>query len=358
MARGYNNPLIGTSNNAGNLSALVPEMWADAVTMRRDPKLLLGNACKKWPAKGKGDILHIPEFDDLSVFDKIRGTSVRFQTQNPTDYTITCDKYKESSFSIEDIASVFVDKKVTSMFLDRQAFALRKDKDDFVLGMRAGLPYTQSIFCSSTGDQTGDPEPLNPAAILAALELLESAYVDTSQLRLYISISQHTDLRIDPNLIHKDWGSRSVIENGEIGSVYGIRTIVVNNMKPNTLTGWSNGPNDPTPRPTPGVEGSWYLPSQGNVYPLYRGKTGNEVAQPFVTALLCHEDWCLDSTPAGRASMKVTSDFDVATQEYLTVATQFYGFKVWRHDHAVLIYSAARTAANRPTSITSPYTAA
>lgn len=358
MARGYNNPLIGTSNNAGNLKAFIPEMWADAITMRRDPDLLLLNACKKWPAKGKGDILHIPEFDDLSVFDKIRGTSVRFQTQTPTDYTITCDVYKESSFAIEDIAKVFVDERHTNAFLNRQAFALRRDKDNFVLGMRAGLPHTQAVFCSSTGDETGDPQPLNPAAILAALEKLELAFVDTSKLRLYISVEQHTDLRIDPNLIHKDWGSRSVIENGEIGSVYGIRTIVVNNLRTNSLTGYSNGKNDPTPRPTPGVEGSPYLPTQGNVYPLFRGKTGNEVAQPFVTALLCHEDWCLDSTPVGRAGMKVTSDFSVEMQEYLTVATQFYGFKVWREDHAVLIYSAGRTPTNAPRTITPPYTVA
>lgn len=352
----YAPPLIGAVNNAGNLKAFIPEMWADAILMRRDPDLLMGNACKRWPAKGKGDILHIPEFDDMSVFLKHRETPVRFQTQDPTDYTITNDIYKECSWRIDDIAKVFIDQRHTDLFLNRQSFALRRDKDNFVLGMRAGVPSSQWLYCSSTGDETGDPEPLNPAILLAALEILESANVDTSSLRMYISVEQHTDLRIDPNLLNNDYYPGYVLEKGQIGEVYGMKCIVNNSIKPNSLTGYINGKADPTPRPTPGVAGSPYFPTQGLTYPLPRGKTGNEVAQPFVTALICHEDWCLDATPIGRAGIKVTSDFSVEYQEYMTVATQYYGYKPWRTDAAILIHSAGRTDANRPREILAPYT--
>ena len=349
------NPYLGGAINAGGMRALIPEMWADFVLMKRDTDLMMANAFRKWPAKGKGDILHIPEFEDMSVFNKRRETSVRFQTIDPTDYTITCDIYREASFRVEDVAKLFLSENHIQMYRNRQARALAQDKDNFALGMRAAIPPAQYVYCSSDGTAAGNPEPFNPAAILVAIEILRFAKVPLEECRLFVSVEQYTDLCIDPNLINRDYYPGSVMEKGEVGMVYGIRTIVNNAITANTLTGYTNGINDPTPRPTPGVSGSPYYPTQGLAYGLPRGKTGDEAAKPFVTAMLLHPDAILDSTPVGAAGMKVTTGFSVEMQEHMVVATQFYGAKGWRTDHAILIHSAARTAGNRPRVIEPPY---
>ena len=57
---------------------------------------------------------------------------------------------------------------------------------------------------------------------------------------------------------------------------------------------------------------------------------------------MCHKDWCIDSTPKGRAGLRFTASFENLLQTNLIVGTTHYGHKVWRTDHAVLLHSAGR----------------
>lgn len=335
-------PYSGSTINVSNSRAFIPKQWADMVLMRRDPGLVMKSACYPWPAKGKGDILYIPEFGDLGVYQRQRETSVHVQTQEPTQYEIKCDLEAESSIAIDDMVQYFANYNIRNMYANRQAYALRRDLDNRVLGMRAGLPLSQHIFNTTNGTASGTPLPLSPAAILAAKEKLILANVPEDSIKLYIGVYQHTDLLAHAQIIDRDYYPGYTIQNGQFGEIYGVRAIKSNNIVPNSLAGYRNGDKGQL-LPTPGVIGSPYLPTQGkefNYLPI--GQTGNEAAEPFITALMCHEQWCLDATPKGRAGVKITESFENALQMHLIVAKQCYGHKIWRDDHAVLIHSAAK----------------
>lgn len=335
-------PYSGSTINLSNTRAFIPEMWADMVLKKRDPNLVMTGACRSWPATGKGDILHIPEFGDLGVYQRHRETPVVVQTQSPTDYTITCDMEVESSIAIEDMTEYFTKYNVRSIYAERQAYALRRDLDNRVLGMRAGLPMSQHIFHTTDGTINGTPLPFDEAAILAAKEKLMFANVPEDSLKLYVGIYQYTDLLANPRILDKDFYPGYVMQTGQFAEVYGMRAMKTHNIVANSLTGYKNGDKGQL-EPTPGVTGSRYLPTQGNILnTLPLGQAGNEANEPFVTALMCHEDWCLNSTPRGRAGVKVTESFENALQMNLIVMKQFYGHKVWRDDHAVLIHSSAK----------------
>jgi hypothetical protein len=334
-------PLRGNITTVDQLGAFVSEYWSTMVRKELRPKLIMKSAVRPLPVPKVGKAAHIPEIKNLGVFDFVSGQHVNAQYRSPTDYTAFCDRRKESSVALDDLAEFYDDKNVRAIYRDLQLYALQRDYDNAVLGMRAGIPQSQWIFSSSTGTAAGDPEPFDEASILAAREKLWRANVDSSDIRLYIGVVQHTDLLSNPRILNRDTYPSYVMASGEVGQIYGMRCIVSNNIVNNTLDGWVNDENS-TPLPAPGVAGSPYLPSQGNVYPLPRGKTGDEVAKPFITALMCHKDWCFDTSPAGAASLKFTTSFENSLQSHLIVGMHHYGHKVWRSDHAVLIHSAGR----------------
>lgn len=334
-------PYRGQTTGVANLGAFIKEYWADMVRKELNPLYVMKSAVRPLPADGPGKNAHIPEIKNLGVYDLVSGQPVNAQHREPTDYLIHCDRRKESSVAIDDLAEFYSSKDIRSIYKDLQIHALQRDYDNAVLGMRAGIPPSQWLFSSSDGTAAGDPEPFDEALILAGREKLWRANVRTEDLMLFVGVTQHVDLLTNPRLLNRDFYSGNVLMTGEVGQVYGMRCIVTNNIVNNTLDGWINEENS-TPQPAPGVVGSPYLPTQGNVYPLPRGKTGNEVAQPFITALMCHRDWCLDATPKGRAGLKFTASFENLLQTNLIVGTAHYGHKVWRTDHAVLLHSAGR----------------
>lgn len=335
-------PYRGNAATVSDLGAYIKEYWSTMVYKELRPQLIMKNALRPLPAPGPGKAAHIPETKNLGVYDLVPGQAVKAQFRSPTDWQVFADKRKESTVAIDDLGEFYAEYNVRAIYRDLQVYALQRDFDNFVLGHRAGVPTSNWIYCSSDGTAAGDPEPFDEAAILAAKEMLMRKNVPMNDLRLYIGVVQHTDLLSNSRIINTDFYPGYVMQSGQVGEVYGMRAIVTNQIVNNTLDGWSNE-DDSTPQPTPGVAGSPYLPSQGAVYPLPRGKTGNEVAQPFITALMCHKDWCVDSTPKGRASLRFTASFENLIQTNVIVGTHHYGAKCWKADtHAVLIHSAGR----------------
>ena len=334
-------PYRGQTTGVANLGAFIKEYWANMVRKELRPQLVMKSACRSLPAEGPGKAAHIPEIKNLGVYDLVSGQPVRAQHREPTDYEVYCDRRKESSVAIDDLAEFYSSYDVRSIYKDLQIYALQRDYDNAVLGMRAGLPETQWLFSSSDGTAAGDPEPFDEALILAGREKLWRKNVRTEDIMLFVSVTQHTDLLANSKIIDRDYYPGYVMSTGQIGSIYGMRCIVSNNIVPNTLDGWVND-DETTAQPAPGVAGSPYLPTQGHVYSLPRGKTGAEVAKPFQTALMCHKDWCIDSTPKGRAGLRFTASFENLLQTNLIVGTTHYGHKVWRTNHAVLLHSAGR----------------
>lgn len=337
-----------TGSNIGkaNVQTFVPEIWTGEVKRELDANFLM-RMCARINAvqfAKKGDVVHIPEVYRLAVNDKVYNTPVTLQNQTHGEFTMTIDRYKEVSFMIEDVGTLFVPGQynIRGEYTREAGYALARDVDNFLLGYRSVInSFTdQVIFNTDTGLAGGNFLGLNEASILAAMQILDEANVPREGRKLIVSPGQYTDLLTIERFSSTDYVNSPIVPTGMLGQIYGIPVMMSTNITTNSLTGYTNG-NNGTPAPTPGVTGSPYIPTQntGAFASLpYDGDGTNTSATGIVTAMLCHPNWLYASMVQ---EPKVETSREVLFQADAVVTTQLYGAKVFREDHAVLIHSAA-----------------
>ncbi len=123
-----------------------------------------------------------------------------------------------------------------------------------------------------------------------------------------------------------------------VGTLYGIPVYVTNSITATTDTAIYNGdPGRVVATPAPGVSGSLYYPTQS---PTHFGTTITASTLTTTGSMKCaimgHKSWC-------RLSLNLNPTVEQQRKtEYLgdlCVTTQVYGVRVFRPEHAVLIYS-------------------
>lgn len=288
----------------------------------------------------------IPEIGRLAVNDKVANSPVTLQARTETEYTITVDKYKESSFMIEDIATAQTSFPLRKEYVDETGEALARDLDNSIFAERAQIQgylgidnatvEANVIYSSSDGTSGGTPLALNRASILAAKEILDEANVPDEERVIVVSPSQYNDLLTIEQFISYDYTDGRPTVSGLVGQLYGTPVIKTNAIVTNSVDGYFNGDRDSAvAQPTPGVTDSPYFPTQTLVH---FGNTVTPVTLPlgFKTAMMVHRDWC---RLVWVRAPRVESDRQVLFQADAVVATQIYGVKGYRPDHAVLIHT-------------------
>lgn len=342
LAYGYQGSAFGKENVA---TGFIPEIWSSEVKRELDARLLMKEAVRVNPVQfaRKGDTIHIPEVYRLAVNDKVYNTPVTLQNQNTGEFTMTVDKYKEVSFLIEDVATLFVpgNSRIRNEYTREAGYALARDVDNFVLGLRAYIheynSNSQIIYSTDNGTAGGTFEAIDKAAILAAIQLLDEADVPMEGRKLFISPGQYTDMLAIDEFVSRDYVGGMPVQTGMLGTIYGIPVLSSTQIGVNSLTGYTNG-NNGVASPTPGVTGSDYLPTQNTTSTNlpYNGDGTHTAANGVVSALLCHPDWAFLTMVQ---EPKVETSRENLYQGDAIVNTQLYGAKVYRPDHAVLIHS-------------------
>ena len=268
-----------------------------------------------------GDFIHMPRISRLGVRPKVLKAPVEYQALTENEWTMSVNRYMESSFMIEDIVGIQAHTNLRTEYTKEVGVALARDVDWRIMAERAAI-----IGADSTSHIVSTV-PLSKADILAAIEILDRRRVPKDGRALIIAPAHYSSLLNIDEFINMDYISGSPVSTGTIGNVYGIPVIVDNNITINSLTGLKNGDNSPVMKPTPGMVGSDYYPSQedGTV----TGLTAN-----YYTAMLLHSD-CIAF--AMQQQPKVTSAFDIDYQANKVVATQLYDVKLFRPDHGICI---------------------
>ena len=336
-----------TGSNVGknNVDVFIPEIWSGEVKRELDSNFLMKQCARINPVQfaKKGDTVHIPEVYRLAVNDKTYNTPVTLQNQTNGEFTMTIDKYKEVSFMIEDVATLFVPGQynIRGEYTREAGYALARDIDNFLLGYRSAIQNfsNQVIYNTSDGTATGTYLGLNEASILTAMQILDERNVPREGRKLIVSPGQYTDLLTIERFSSTDYVNGAVVPSGMLGQIYGIPVMMSTQIVTNSLTGYTNG-NNGTPSPTPGVTGSLYLPTQNTVASLPYVGDGTVAGgtSGVVTAMLCHPNWLYASMVQ---EPKVETSREVLFQADAVVTTQLYGAKVFREDHAVLIHTLA-----------------
>ena len=300
----------------------IPEIWSTDIIRYRSEDLMMTKYVKTIPFTGRaGDLIRMPRISRLGVRIKHLKSPVEYQSITETDWSMTVNRYVESSFMIEDILEVQSSVNLRSEYTKEVSVALARDIDYRILAQRAaivGADATSHIVSTN---------PIGKADILAAIEILRRRRINTNGAVFVVSPSHYASLLNIEEFINADYVNGRPVQNGIIGALYGIPVVVNNNIDINSLTGLKNGDNDPMPGATPGMAGSDYYPTQeeGTVTPL--------VANYYSAMLLTPDAICM----AMQMTPKMDAEWDIDYQATKVVATQLYDVKLFRPDGAIVI---------------------
>jgi N4-gp56 family major capsid protein len=277
---------------------------------------------------GVGDYVRMPKISRLGVNNKLPKSPVTYQAVTEGKWDMRVDTYREASFMIEDILEIQSNVNLRSEYTRELGHAMARDIDNAILGMRASFVNVNVGGSSHINVST----PLSDAEILTAIELMDIRRIPREGRVLIVSPSQHADLIASGSKFTQseyigNAGNRPLL-TGVVGQVYGVPVVVTDNMTVNGTNNFSNGDQDPTPGPSPGMTGSMYYPTQFDVTPpasLPVGKWTAMLTTPDALAM------AMVKMP------NVETDRDIDYQATKVVTTQLYGIKPYREDGCILI---------------------
>jgi hypothetical protein len=326
-----------TQNDLANLRPLI---YIEVMRSRKR-RFFVKELCKRYSFIGKkGDRLTIPTVGDFAV-NKLGSTDqLTPQTFAVSNFEVVVDQQDEVTVGIRkhaDDVSVYAVRQIIG---DRLAYALERYLDNWILGMRAGIPTANRTFRSSDGTVNGVPQALDNATVQALSQRALESSLEMDMLRWILSPQQITDLLGVIQFTSKDYALGNLsYKEGAVGYLYGIPVICTPQIGNNTLVGWKNGSGG-VPSPTPGVAGSEFIPTQLPVgqalVTLPRGQAGSEVANPFATGMLATMEW---SILMMQHNAELEMGYEMINQRNLMSYSTTYGHGAYRTDSCFLVHS-------------------
>lgn len=239
---------LGTNHVTNTTGAtFIPEIWSDEIVAAYEKSLVLANLVNRMPMTGKkGDTLHIPKPTRGDASAKTAESQVTLIAATESDVAVSIDKHYEYSRLIEDITDVQALASLRQFYTSDAGYALAKqvDTDLFALGKRLGDDngsgsdwiHSNSFYMDdSTGltayavDTVANADIFTDDAFREAVKELDDNDVPMDQRFLVVPPSVVQVLRGITRYNSSDFVSGRPVENGQIGSIYGIDVYVSTN---------------------------------------------------------------------------------------------------------------------------------
>ena len=226
-------------------ATFIPEIWSDEVVAAYQSNLVLANLVKKLSMTGKkGDVLHIPAPERGSATAKAANTAVTIQNATEGEVQISLNKHFEYSRLIEDITETQALSSLRQFYTGDAGYALAKQVDTslFELGKQFGTnddSYigTGSYFIDGTNGLTQyDDDTVNGATDVFTdegfrdlIQKMDDADVPMDGRCLVVPPSLRNAIMGITRYSSSDFVDGRVVNNGQIGNLYGIDIFVSSN---------------------------------------------------------------------------------------------------------------------------------
>jgi N4-gp56 family major capsid protein len=239
-------PTTSNTVTKANATHFIPELWSDEVIAAYKKSLVLANLVQKMPMTGKkGDTMHIPKPTRGAASAKDAADTVTIQQNTNDELIITINNHFEYSRLIEDITDVQAFDSLRRFYTDDAGYALglKVDQDLFELGKSLGDGNGSSWvhsgayqFNATTGaaeaydaDGTADIGAFNDKGFRDLIQILDDASVPMDNRVLVIPPSAVNEIRGIDRYNSADFVDGRGVQNGQIGSLYGIDVFVSTN---------------------------------------------------------------------------------------------------------------------------------
>ena len=233
----------GTVDNT-SAATFIPEIWSDEVVAAYQSNLVLANLVKKMAMAGKkGDTLHIPKPTRGSANAKAENTAVTIQNATESEVQVVIDKHFEYSRLIEDITDVQALASLRQFYTGDAGYALAKQVDTslFALGTAFGDNGGDYVgtgtynFSGASGveayavDSVAAADVFNDAGFRELIQKMDDADVPMDNRCLVVPPSIRNAIMGIDRYSSSDFVDGKVVNNGQIGNLYGIDIFVSSN---------------------------------------------------------------------------------------------------------------------------------
>ena len=225
------------SNHVTNTTAatFIPELWSDEIVAAYKKSLVLANVVNKMPMKGKkGDTIRIPKPTRGSASAKAASTQVTLQAATESEVVVTIDKHYEYSRLIEDITEVQALASLRRFYTDDAGYALAKQVDTDLFA-EAVASFTKYYVDAGNGlaayavDTVAPTDVFTDLAFRDAIQLLDDADVPMDGRVFVVPPSAVNTIRGIDRYMSSDFVDGRGVNNGQIGTLYGIPVYVSTN---------------------------------------------------------------------------------------------------------------------------------
>ena len=233
----------GTVDNT-SAATFIPEIWSDEVVAAYQSNLVLAPLVKKMAMTGKkGDTIHIPKPTRGSANAKAENTAVTIQNATESEVQVTIDKHFEYSRLIEDITEAQALASLRQFYTGDAGYALAKQVDTslFELGKSFGDNGGDYVgtgtynFSGGTGveayaaDAVAAGDVFNDAGFRELIQKMDDADVPMDNRCLVVPPSIRNAIMGIDRYSSSDFVDGKVVNNGQIGNLYGIDIFVSSN---------------------------------------------------------------------------------------------------------------------------------
>ena len=236
MAFGNAKIMTGGQNDATDKShdIFVPQVWGPAVELAMKEKLVFANYANDLSSfvAGGGDVIHLPQYDEISVGTKAAETAISYGTDGAaqTDLTLNVDQHSYSATLIEDILKVQSNYDLVNIYTKEMGYALGKKIDEY---LEAALfdSFKASGGAINTIDLSGTIATAAKFDLVLTDILAEDQ--DLTNWNLVLSPGAYADLANFVQLSYATNGSplgQGFANTGVVGTLYGMPVAVSPNI--------------------------------------------------------------------------------------------------------------------------------
>ena len=223
----------------------IPEIWSDEVIAAYQKNLVLANLVNKMTMRGKkGDVLHIPKPTRGIASAKTANNAVRIQADTETEVNVSIDQHFEYSRFIEDIVEVQALASLRRFYTEDAGYALAKKIDDTLFdlgksfGNGDGTDWTNSnVYYSNAGtalglyaeDTVASTSTFTDAVFRALIKLMDDQDTPMDGRFFVVPPSVRQAIMGIDRYNSSDFVDGRGVNNGQIGSLYGIDIYVSSN---------------------------------------------------------------------------------------------------------------------------------
>jgi hypothetical protein len=324
-------PQGGVITNA-EAGVFIPENWRTDVIRYRQKEFAAARWVSTMPFSGGiGDTIRRPRIGRLGSHNKLPGMPVRYQSRKETEWLMRVRQYRESSFSLDNMTAIQTNVNLRAEYTVETGRALAEWTDNLILAERA------SFNGYSSANHITDSTPIKYEHMLAAWDVMKRRRYRQKDLAYLIGSAHYASLFADDRFIKSgiyNSGNIANIPSGAVvGSVLGVPVVMLDTITANSVDGWTNG-DDGEPEPTPGMDGSPFMPTQSGTEDTKYTYTPSGLEEGYWTAMLVARS---SIVMAVQKVPSVQGYYNIDFQEWRVVNTQIGDCKVLDPEGGVLI---------------------